>query len=50
MTYCKMFNVTVIKCSLIVHIKYPGFRASPDGIVVIGSRPKKVPEIKCPIT
>jgi len=49
-SYCKCFNVTVIKCGLIVHIKYPWLCASPDGIVVIDGIPKKVLEIKCPIS
>lgn len=48
--YCKIVNLTVIKCGLVINIKKPWLCATPDGIIIVNGKPEKVLEIKCPIS
>lgn len=48
--YCKMVNLTVIKCGLVIHSKKPWLCGTPDGIVIVDGIPQKILEIKCPIS
>lgn len=49
-SYCKMVNLPIIKCGLVIHLEKPWLCATPDGIVIVNDKPEKVLEIKCPIS
>jgi len=49
--YSKMYiNIIILKCRVIVHSQRPWLCASPDGLVIEKKVPKKILDVKCPIS
>lgn len=48
--YEELFNVSAIKCGLIIHKYQPWLCASPDTLIVENGKISKVLEVKCPVS